>query len=126
MIVQIELGDYVKTTVAILITILLSNSAFADAGPVVPLTSGQPAPYTGYLFTPEAEQKVRLSNEELKYYKQANDSLVKINDYNKQQVDLLQQKTDLYRTELDKKDKTSYLENVGFFALGVLVTGVWQ
>lgn len=113
-----------KTTVVILILILLTNTSFADAGPVVPLTNGQPAPYTGYLFTPEAEQKARLANDELKYYKDVNDTLTKINSYNKQQVDLLQQKSDLYRTELDKKDKTSYLENVGFFALGVLVTGV--
>jgi CHAT domain-containing protein len=70
---------------------LFANSALACEKPVTPLTQGQQAPCTGFLFSPEKEKQLRLLNEDYQLLLE--------------QSQLYLKQKELYKQELEETDK---------------------
>lgn len=108
--------------------LILSHSVIA-AGPIQYLTQGTPAPYNGYIFTEEAEQKNRLQLIEGNYFK----SLDSVNQEYllnlHKQMELSDKQRILWREESERLSKqlvaqqdSSFWKQVLFFGLGCVVT----
>lgn len=113
----------------LLILLLISNS-FADEE-VVYLEKGKQSPYTGYLFTPEKADSIRKQLIEGDTYKLLNQSLEKSLELEHKTVDLSNLKITNLSEQNDKLAKSLYeersmsnWERIGFFALGVIGTGL--
>lgn len=104
--------------------------------PVISLFEYQPAPCTGYLFSPEKEKEVRLMNEDYKLateeielldkqvalYKSQQASLESIIASEKQRADLWETKANDYATKFIKERDKSDLSNILYFSLGIVTT----
>lgn len=91
-------------------------------GQVKYIEKGIPAPYSGYLFTEDAEltnRKTLIEHkfmlQELDLYKQNEDILIK-------QADLWKNQSRDLADQLNKKERMTFWENTLYFALGALVT----
>lgn len=101
---------------------LLPIRALADDGSAVYLPKTSPAPFAGYLISPDTATKVRLM-------KIDNDELTKTNVYLQQDNDLYVKRLDNMKDYNDKlaSENVSLRENsiwskLGFFLLGAAVT----
>lgn len=112
----------------LILFILSTQLAFAQD--VSYLEKGSPAPYTGYLFSPQKEREIRLTTETLKYCDKSKEMALSIlQDYETKdkitadRMNLRDQQIDsLSKRLVDAKDD-SFLSKAGFFILGALVTG---
>lgn len=106
-----------------IIAFLLIFSTLAQADEVKYIRKGEPAPFTGYIFDLEAEQKnqahlLRKDQLELQV------SLFKQNEEDLIKNSLMWKTAATEATEsLAKVNNYSFWQNAGFFALGVVVTG---
>lgn len=76
---------------AIVLAFAFTSKALADCKPVTPLVTGDPAPCSGYLFTPEKELELRTKNEDYKLLQQ--------------QVTIYIQQKELYKQQLEDQSK---------------------
>lgn len=114
----------------ILCFILNPTLVFADTS-VIYLPKGSPATYDGYLFTTVKTLEVKTKLLDLDDLKAENDSYQRsINLYKKNQ-DIYQQENSILldqnakmATQLSSSSSLSVYEKFGYFALGVLVTGL--
>jgi hypothetical protein len=95
------------------------------------LDKGTPAPCTGFLFSPDAEAQAASDARDAKYYKLINEKLELRHDLMLEQNEILDKRLKLYMdqshtlaTELHKKESRSTWEKVGWFVLGIGVTGL--
>lgn len=111
--------------------ILIANSAYGADIKTIYLPQGQAAPFAGYLSTPDAAAGSTKAINEVGTYKLLNTSLQTSLDNEtkaRQNADttnaILQ--SDLTNTQkaLNEVKATSTWEKVGWFALGVLATGL--
>jgi hypothetical protein len=112
----------------ILISSIFIHPAFADQA--IDLKQGQIAPYDGILLDKEKANKVKNELIEKDGLKQDNTSLNKQLIYYKSNEDMLNQKSDMLLKQnlemtksLNEARSTSNWEKIGFFVLGVVVTG---
>lgn len=112
------------------IAILLITLNVAQAAQVVPLKKGEVAPFAGVLFDPPAEQKMRLTAEQLDYYKALSESQSKINqklvETNQIMDDRLQlylKQNDVLASRLTESRDSAWWERAGMFVLGAVLTG---
>lgn len=113
----------------ILITFLLFSQVVYADGPVQYLDKLTPAPYAGYLFTPEKEKEVRFKLVERDYYETLTTSLTSINSKQEALLKLQDDRINLYTQQVDNLSKrlaeskdSNFWSNAGFFILGALVT----
>lgn len=106
------------------ILLVINNIAFANAASpvVVYLPKTTPAPFDGYLFTPEKEKDLRLINDTNNYLKQINSIQVDINKAQTDEIDVLNKRIEI----ADKKIASdhSWILDAAYFVGGALVTGL--
>ncbi len=112
----------------ILISFLISIQAFADP---ISLSKDQKAPYDGILFTETKANEIRKEILDKDYLQLQNDSLNRSLDLYKSNENLYGQQTQLLLDQNDKLAKSLYQERMvtnwerlGFFLLGIGVTGL--
>lgn len=110
----------------LIIAILISHTGFAQ---VKYIEKGEQAPYTGYLFTPEKEAEVRQSVEALKYFKLVDETNTRIIKLKDDELALVRQQTDIWRTqsdalskELQEQKNSGFWRQTLYFGLGALLT----
>lgn len=123
-------------TIALTLALTMSARAVACDVPVTPLNQGDKAPCTGYLFSPEEEQKLRIQNEdykvlleESKIYIQEKDTYKKeltdqqeINDKKQKEVDLWKQQADSAIQKYVEQQERQSIRDWVFLISGVLLT----
>lgn len=104
------------------------SAAFAE---VRLLHQGEPAPYTGYLFAPEDEKRVRLLDQKLTISEQKVDILTKINKNNLELYDLANKRADVWQKQaedlskqLSQEKKDDFWRSTFYFTLGAVLTGL--
>jgi hypothetical protein len=89
------------------------------------IEKGTQAPFTGYLFTPEAELKNRKDLIQLDMFRQTVPLLEQNNTLLTKQVDLWRTQSDELSKQLIRQERSTFWQNLGYFALGaVLTTGL--
>ena len=96
------------------------NSTYAD--PVVFLKKGEQAPNDGFLFDRQKEQQLRLTNQELDYYKSLSTSLSNINKLQEDNLSKFDEKIKLRDERIEDLRKTNYWTTLGSFVLGCAIT----
>lgn len=104
--------------------VLYSFPGYAKCGKAVQFVeAGKPAPCSGFLFSPEKEQEVRIKLQ----VSSTLESLVKKQQESIDNLDArianLQNYNNYLSTELEKQDKFNFWKTTLYFSLGVLVTG---
>jgi hypothetical protein len=112
-----------------LVLILLTSTASFACDPVKYVEKGQPAPCTGYVFTPDKEKEVRLKVVELDFYKDLvtlkERQLVAIkeeNDIITKRYDLWKKESDSLSRDLSKERSNNFWRTSLYFVLGAAVT----
>lgn len=103
----------------LLLGLFLANQAIAD---VQFIDKDKPAPFSGYIFSTDAELKNRQSLMELDYYHKTvplyEDNIKKL----QQQSDLWQKQSQDLALTLVKQENHSFYQNLIYFSLGALLT----
>jgi hypothetical protein len=122
-----------KSVLSFILVMSLSIPGYGSDCPqaVTLLNKGNPAPCTGFLFSPEAEKQTALDNMDAKYYKLLSEKLTDKNNLLIKQTDILDKRIDLYinqsnvlSTELAKREKDDDWKKSRWFSLGVVATGI--
>jgi hypothetical protein len=87
------------------------------------LREGENAPYTGVLVTEERMKKFRQINEEKKVAEKLNIELSDLNELKDRKIKLYKDELVSTNKEFTKHKTKSFFYNIGYFALGVLITG---
>lgn len=106
----------------VLILALLLNCVYA--GEIVTLNKGDIAPFSGALVDKEQLSEFRKIDEERKLLDQQNVKLKDLADIHNQRIDLYKQEVKMVRDDLSSQQRKSFWTNIGYFALGVVVTGL--
>ncbi len=96
----------------ILSLLLLTNVAFARD--VTYLSKGKPAPYNGYLFTPEKEQELRNMNERYKIQ-------TELVEKQKELIQELNITVKYKDSEIKKQKLTTTMKIIMYFGVGFLL-----
>ncbi len=106
--------------------LLFSSQAIAQ---VKYVEKGTPAPYDGYLFTPEKEQEVRQANESLKYYKLVDETSQRILTLKDNEIKLLTESSTIWHNQsielskqLEASKDSSFWRQALYFGLGAVLT----
>lgn len=99
----------------LILVLLSSNICYAQEA--VYLDKGKPAPFSAYL-VPELEVK-QLRNDSLE-----RDMYKTTNDLKDQQIKLLTDQNTSLANTIDKSEKLSTWEKIGWFAAGIVITGL--
>lgn len=88
-----------------------------------------PAPYTGYLFTPEKEKETRFKLIDLDYYKKLSEVNTERLKVSYEQQEVLEKQVTVWRdsstklaSELASRQSRDFWENLMYFGLGALIT----
>lgn len=107
-------------TIFLILLIVISFNTYAE---VTTIKAGQAAPYSGVLFSKDAELKLREMREEYQIEKKKTELLTKINDMSQKEIDILMQRVDNYRGQVIQNKKSTDLERALYFVAGALITG---
>lgn len=98
---------------------------------VILMEKGTTAKCTGFLYSPDADAQAASDNRDLKYYKLINEKLTTRHDLMLKQSEILDKRLNLYieqsrvlSQELQRQENVSTWKQVGWFLLGIGVTGV--
>jgi hypothetical protein len=94
---------------------LVSSNTFAQEAKY--LTKDTPAPFTGFLITPEKAEKVREMDIDLRLTTKTNEILTKQNELLLGQVDSLSKKV------VEARDDSTW-NKIGYFIIGAGITGL--
>lgn len=111
--------------------IFFSSVSYADCPQKVQvIDKGQVASCDGYLFSDEAEKEASKAKRDAEFYKSVNDLLTRKTQLQTKENDILERRLNLYMNqsnvlaqEVAKRDNTDSLYRMGYFILGVVVTG---
>lgn len=108
-----------------------SYAADSCSEAVVLLKKGEPAPCTGFLFSPDAEKNASKAFDDAKYYKELSELLHNKNDLYLKQINILDERLMLYMKstnelaeEVTRKRNEDFWQKTIYFGLGVAVTGL--
>lgn len=110
-----------------ILILLISIQSFAACPDVQELKAGDTVPCDGIFLSPDASKKADDAVQDAKYYKTLSDKLQVRQDYMNKEVNILDERLKLYVNEsqvLAKANANSSWEKVGYFVLGIVVTGV--
>lgn len=115
-----------KTIIVIILSAVLSIPGWATtcAKPVAHLLEGTPSPCTGYLFSPEQEERVRGINEQNKIITQIMNAQTKELILYQEKLHVFNQMNTSLIEQINDKERWSMWEKVLYFGLGVAVTGL--
>jgi len=126
---KIKLINGLKMFKSILCILLVCSNALAED--VVHLTKGAVAPYTGYLFPDDQAQDMKNKlqayydlNLQLESYKRSVELYSKNEVIYQKQLDLLSVQNDKLVNTTQQSLSMSNYEKFGYFALGILATGL--
>lgn len=112
-----------KSLISLFLILISLLSSISYAGDVVPLNSGDKAPFTGYLISQETANSIRINKIDL-------DSTKKILSLTQDENKLLELRITNANGEVDRLSKQlvtersgDILSKVGFFVLGAVITG---
>lgn len=95
------------------------------------ISAGTPASCTGFLYSPDADAQAAVDHIDVKHYKLINKKLTDRHDLMLKQNEILDKRLKLYMDqshvlsqELQRKDTVSTWKQVGWFLLGISVTGI--
>ena len=111
--------------------LLFTQVTFAECPESVQLIEkNQLANCTGFLYSPEADEKANDIYDEWEYLKTVSNGLKEKNDIYTEQNKILEQRLDLYikqsnefAKQLTKKENNSGWQKALYFTLGILATG---
>lgn len=110
-----------KKLVSTLLIILLSfNFTY---GQVKFLEKGAEAPYSGYLFTPEKEQELRIKNSLVPLLEEQSKKQNEIIDIQNKRIESYQKNYDVLYEEYIRREKMNDWNKVLYFGIGSVVTG---
>lgn len=98
----------------VVILLIISNTCFAQDS--IFIDKDTKAPFSGYLLPEEKVKELRNNTLERDLYKTES-------ELRERQVKLLSEQNDKLATTLQSTSSLSSWEKIGFFALGILVTG---
>jgi len=116
----------------IIFIFLFSQLTFAQCPEeVFDIRKGEVAPCNGLLFSPQASKEVLEAQNNVEYYKNIADKLIKRKELSDKQVEVLDKRLNGYidqshllATQLYKKEKEDKWQKMIYFGLGVLATGI--
>lgn len=88
------------------------------------LKKGDPAPFTGYLISPEKADSIREMKIDLDTQKQINGLLLDNQKIYEQRVDNLRKQSEDLAKQVETMKDSSMFTKVGFFVLGSVLTGL--
>ena len=99
--------------------------------PITLIEKGTPTPCTGFLYSPYADAQAEADHRDLKYYKLINERLTERQELMQKQSQILDKRLKLYMDqshslsqELQQKESRSEWSKIGWFFLGIGLTGV--
>ena len=104
----------------LLLCVLLALNVQAE---MVVMKKGQEALFDGILADQKQMEQFRQTNEEKKILELQNMKLKDLAAINDQRIDLYKQEVKEVRADLSSSQRKTILYSVGYFVLGVLVTG---
>lgn len=108
-----------------LILILSINLCFAEDVKVV--KKGEVVPFDGVLFSKELERQIRndkiILEEKVRILKSINELNIEHNSVLSSRLDLYQKKTTQLIEMNGKIEKSTFIQNAGYFMAGALITG---
>lgn len=115
----------------ILIVTLLTFGVNVAANDVVRLEQGNPAPFSGYLFSDQVEKQTRYRLIEADYTDKRNQQLQTIISNYEQQISIYDKRLELYKNTSEELAKqvvsnkdVSFWEKSLYFILGATLTGI--
>ena len=114
------------------ILLMLPQMSFANCVEEVQLIEkGQAANCTGFLFSPDAQEKAVEAVEDVEYLSKVNEKLIRRQDLSDKHMNILDTRLNLYlkqsqvlATELHRKEKEDKFQKFIYFGLGVFATGI--
>lgn len=120
----------------LILSLSLTSKAFSDCSPVTPIQSGQIAPCTGFIFTPEKELELRIKNENYKSLLEQSKIHIQQKELNKKLLEDSEQiaykereKSEVWKKQAEllaeKNTKSEDIRNIRdwvFFGLGIGVS----
>lgn len=107
---------------SILLLFSLSVNALADEA--VYLNKSDPAPFAGYLLTPDKATKVYNLNLELQSEQKINSLMMQEQDVYAKRLTNAQTENDQLSKQLVSQQDKSFVSKVGYFVLGAVLTGL--
>lgn len=117
-----------KQIICTLLILLYSVNVLGDDIKYLPKDT--PAPFAGYLISPDFELKFRLMDKELDYMKKVNEGNLRIIKGQEDSLTIMDQRIVNQHKQIDNlvnsvaREKNDMLSNVGFFLLGSIITGL--
>lgn len=102
--------------------IIFISSAVCDK-PVAYLQKQEKAPCTGYLFSPEKEQELRLTNERQKLLLEIVDTQDLLIKKNNKRLTEYQDYTQRLERTLESRERLNFWINSAYFIFGAILTG---
>lgn len=110
--------------ILVFITLLLIISECAVGQTLLKLNKDEPAPFTGVLVDQEQMKEFRAIDTRLKLMERQNDSLKELNLRLEDRIVYYRKEAGAREAELTRVKFKSFWTNVGYFALGVIITSV--
>ena len=104
----------------LMVLCLLCNISYAE---MVIVKKGDPAPFEGILVDGAQMKEFRQINEDKKNLELQNLKLKDLALVQDERVDLYRKQSESLNSELSKSESRSFWKSVGYFTLGVVVTG---
>lgn len=111
-----------KTIVWIITSITLTTTSFSQD--VVKLNKGDQAPFTGALMSESKTNELRKNDEQRKLLVKENLTLKDLRLLDAEKLDIYKNRLNTTEKELNKASTRRFFSNIGYFVLGVVITGV--
>lgn len=109
--------------IALAILFLSTQSFAVCTKPVTLLEEGAKTECTGYLFTPEKELEVRIKVANYDNMEKLVKKTEELNTITENRLNLYIDQNQKLMQTINTQQQTTFLQNAGFFVLGVLITG---
>jgi hypothetical protein len=111
-----------KKIVTSMILVSYCSLAIAGGPQVAEIKEGDPAPFTGILFGPEEDMKLRKQVLERDFFEKQNELLKSENKILQDRTDLWKKQSEELSTQLVESQNDSFWKKAAFFGLGALAT----
>lgn len=117
--------------IKVLIVLLVSTLQVPCLADVAYVERGNPAPFTGFLFSPDQEKQLRLTDQKLEFCTEKTNLLKESLETQNEVIKFSNQRVELYKTQSDNLAKQvteikddSFWKNSLYFLVGATLTGL--